>query len=145
MVQGHEVMHVCGSFMASMRSTAPGLVQRSTWPLTVGQTGSMSSKIRRRAKRGWMKNVHHHHTLPRYCCCGCCSGWMLLCALFCSIKLYPLVHITSRMLFLFWDFWDLGFKTWTDRQTPPLLLLYIRFLTSTNFSINLQSQGQLKM
>jgi hypothetical protein len=96
---------------ASMRSAAPGWYRGSHGHSRLGETGSVSPKIRRHAKRGWRKNVHHHHTLPRYCCC--CSGLMLLCALFCSVKLYPLVDITSRRLFLFWD---LGFRTWTDRH-----------------------------
>jgi hypothetical protein len=101
-----------------MRSVAPRLVQRTTWPLTVGRNKLCDPKIRRHAKRGWMKNAHHHHTLPRYCC----GGWMLLCTLFYSVKLYSLVDITSRRLFLFWN---LDFRTWTDKQTPPCLLLYI--------------------
>jgi hypothetical protein len=110
-----------------MRSTMPGLVQKTTWPLMVGRNRLCESKNTKARQAGWMKNVHHHHTLPCYCCCGCCNGWMLLCALLSSVKLYPLVDITSRRLFLFWDFWDLGFRTWIDRQTPPLLLLYIRY------------------
>jgi hypothetical protein len=58
---------------------------------------------------------------PCYCCCSCYSGWMLLCALFWSVKLYPLVNITSRKLFLFWD---LSFRTWTNRQTNIVVLIY---------------------
>jgi hypothetical protein len=53
---------------ASMRSAAPGLAQRTTWPLTV---------------------------------------------------------ITSHKLFHFWNFWDLGFRTWTDRQTDTTTVAFI--------------------
>ncbi|CAK9863456.1 unnamed protein product [Sphagnum jensenii] len=65
MVQGHEVMHVCGSFMGGHEERGARIGYRGPrghWRLV--ETGSVSPKIRRRAKRGWMKDAHHHRTLP---------------------------------------------------------------------------------
>ncbi|CAK9261062.1 unnamed protein product [Sphagnum jensenii] len=83
MVQGHEVMHVCGSVMGGHEERGARIGYRGPRGHSrLVETGSVSPKIRRRAKRGWMKNAHHHRTLPpslpRYYCGGCCSGWMLL-------------------------------------------------------------------
>ncbi len=129
MIQGHEVMHVCGSFMGvhEERDTAPRLVQRTTWPLTVGRNRLYESKnTKERQARMDEKFAPSSHT-PSLLLLRLFQWMDAMCALLCSIKLYPLIDIMSRMLFLFWDFWDLGFRTWTDRQTPPLLLLYIRW------------------
>ncbi len=88
---------------ASMRSAAPGLVQRTTWPLTVG-----------RNRLGESKNTKARQARMDEKCASSSHTPSLL-----------LLRLLQWMDF----FWDLGFRTWTDKQTDrqtPHLLLYIR-------------------
>jgi hypothetical protein len=101
---------------ASMRSAAPGLVQRTMWPLTVGQNRLCESKNTKACQAKMDEKCAPSSHTPSLLLLQ-----LLQCALFCFVKLYLLVDITSRRLFLFWD---LGFRTWTDKQTDIVALIY---------------------
>jgi hypothetical protein len=111
-----------------MRSAAPGLVQRTTWPLTVGQNRLYESKNTKvRQARMDEKCAPSSHT-PSLLLLRLLQ-WMdatvrsiLLCsALLSSTRFYNVTHVISFLGFLGSGFQDM------DRQTPPLLLLYIGF------------------